>query len=111
MVALLPSEDLVCVAFFRASALTGGVKACTTLLYVCAAASRLLLLLLLLLIRRLQEAVREAEAEGEQLLGQLASGELSVEAFVERYTRAQAQYHQRDLKLQAAQQTLPSLSG
>jgi len=66
---------------------------------------------LLLLICRLQEAVREAEAEGEQLLGQLASGELSVEAFVERYTRAQAQYHQRDLKLQAAQQTLPSLSG
>lgn len=38
---------------------------------------------------------------------QLGSGEFGVEAFVERYTRAQASYHQRDLKLQAAQQTLP----
>ena len=56
--------------------------------------------------RRLQEAVREAEAEGEQVLQQLGAGELGVEAFVERYTKAQAKYHQRDLKLQAAQQTL-----
>lgn len=37
---------------------------------------------------------------------QLAAGELGLEAFVDRYTRAQAAYHQRDLKLQAAQQTL-----
>ncbi len=58
---------------------------------------------------RLQEATREAEEQGEQLLAQLGSGELGLEAFVERYTRAQATYHQRDLKLQAAQQTLPSL--
>jgi exonuclease VII small subunit len=41
---------------------------------------------------------------------QLASGELGVDAFVERYARAQATFHQRDLKLQAAQQTLPQLS-
>jgi exonuclease VII small subunit len=40
------------------------------------------------------------------MLQQLGAGELGVEAFVERYTKAQAKYHQRDLKLQAAQQTL-----
>jgi hypothetical protein len=55
---------------------------------------------------RLQDAVREAEGEGELVLQQLGAGELGVEAFVERYTKAQAKYHQRDLKLQAAQQTL-----
>ncbi|KAL4458438.1 hypothetical protein ABPG75_013303 [Micractinium tetrahymenae] len=61
------------------------------------------------LMRRLQEATREAEEQGEQLLAQLGAGEVGLEAFVERYTRAQATYHQRDLKLQAAQQTLPPL--
>ena len=59
---------------------------------------------------RLQEAVRAAEAEGEQLQQQLSAGELSLDAFVERYTRAQAACHQRDLRLQAAQQTLPPLA-
>lgn len=58
---------------------------------------------------RLQEATREAEEEGEQLLAALGGGELGLEAFVERYIKAQARYHQRDLKLQAAQQTLPAL--
>lgn len=59
---------------------------------------------------RLQEATREAEEQGEQLLAQLSARELGLEAFVERYMRAQATYHQRDLKLQAAQQTLPPLN-
>ena len=77
----------------------------------CAAAALLLLLPLLLLLCcccccRLQEAVRDAEGEGELVLQQLGAGELSLEAFVERYTKVQAKYHQRDLKLQAAQQTL-----
>lgn len=58
---------------------------------------------------RLQEAAREAEEEGERLLAQLGAGELGVEAFVGGYTKTQATYHQRDLKLQAAQQTLPGV--
>lgn len=58
---------------------------------------------------RLQEATREAEEQGERVLAQLGAGEVGLEAFVERYTRVQATYHQRDLKLQAAQQTLPPL--
>jgi ESCRT-I complex subunit VPS37 len=58
---------------------------------------------------RLQEGVKEAEEAGERLLQQLQAGELGVEAFMEQYIKAQAQYHRRDLKLQAAQQTLPQL--
>lgn len=58
------------------------------------------------LMRRLGEAAKAAEEEGEGLLQQLGAGEVGVEAFVERYTRVQATFHQRDLKLQAAQQTL-----
>lgn len=57
--------------------------------------------------RRLQEAAKQAEEEGERLLGQLSGGQLALEPFVEQYTRVQASFHQRDLKLQAAQQTLP----
>jgi exonuclease VII small subunit len=53
--------------------------------------------------------VKEAEEAGERLLQQLQAGELGVEAFMEQYIKAQAQYHRRDLKLQAAQQTLPQL--
>lgn len=62
------------------------------------------------LIRRLQDAAQEAAEEGERLQQQLAAGEISVEAFVERFVKAQATYHQRDLRLQAAQQTLPTLT-
>lgn len=52
-----------------------------------------------------------AEEEGERLVQQLGAGEVVVDVFVERYTKAQATYHQRDLKLQAGQQTLPQLGG
>ncbi|KAI7840271.1 hypothetical protein COHA_006053 [Chlorella ohadii] len=62
------------------------------------------------LVHRLQDAAQEAAEEGERLQQQLAAGEISVEAFVERFVKAQATYHQRDLRLQAAQQTLPTLT-
>lgn len=62
------------------------------------------------LAKRLADAARSAEEEGEMLAQQLAAKEVGVEAFVERYTRAQATFHQRDLRLQAAQQTIPSLA-
>ena len=61
--------------------------------------------------RRLHDATREAEEEGERLVAQLGAGELTVDEFVTRYTKAQATYHQREIKLQAAQQTLPTLGG
>ena len=58
------------------------------------------------LTARLGEAAAAAEEEAEGLLQAAQGGEVGAEAFVERYTKARALYHQRDLKLLAAQQQL-----
>lgn len=59
------------------------------------------------LMGRLAEAAAAADERSAMLASQLEAGELSVERFVEEYVRTRALYHQRDLKHQAASQTIP----
>lgn len=59
------------------------------------------------LIERLGAAAAAADEESALLAQQLEAGEIGLEAFAEQYVRARALFHQRDLKHQAAQATIP----
>lgn len=60
------------------------------------------------LIEALASQAAQTEAEADALQDAFKKGEVSSEAFVERYTQLRKVFHQRDLKCQAAGQTLVS---
>ena len=57
---------------------------------------------------RLKAAAEEAENEADELEKKYKNGELPVDRFVEEYTSAKVKYHSRDMKYQAALQTIPT---
>ena len=60
------------------------------------------------LIERLQAAAGAAEGDATALEQQFRAGKVPLEEFVERYTALKAVYHARDMKYQAALQTIPT---
>ena len=58
------------------------------------------------LIESLSKAAAKADEESDALYDRFSSGEVAVDGFVAQYVRARTLYHQRELKCQAAQQTL-----
>ena len=60
------------------------------------------------LIERLQVAAGDAKQEASVLEQRYKSGELPVERFVEEYGLTMEKFHSRDMKYQAALQTIPT---
>lgn len=58
------------------------------------------------LIQALSEKATEADDAAEQLFAKFMSKEVAVEAFLPSYISLKKQYHQRELKRQAAEQIL-----
>lgn len=58
------------------------------------------------LIESLSKAAAKADQDSDALYEKFASGECTVDAFVAQYVKGRKLYHQRELKCQAAQQTL-----
>jgi Modifier of rudimentary (Mod(r)) protein len=58
------------------------------------------------LLDSLGAKINEAEQASEELQDKFLRGEVPLDAFVEGYLRHRIQYHQRDLKRQAASQQL-----
>ena len=58
------------------------------------------------LIESLSKAAAKADQDSDALYEKFSAGECSVDAFVARYVKGRTLYHQRELKCQAAQQTL-----
>jgi hypothetical protein len=58
------------------------------------------------LIEALAQAASKADADSDQVYESFLKGDTSVEAFVSQYVQARRLYHQRELKRQAALQTL-----
>jgi len=59
------------------------------------------------LIQRLHEAACQAEKESMDLEKQLLAGEISAEAFVEKYSALRIKYNAREMKHKAALQSIP----
>ncbi|KDD73419.1 hypothetical protein H632_c2196p1, partial [Helicosporidium sp. ATCC 50920] len=59
------------------------------------------------LMERLRQAAGEADAASEDLVERCRGGELGVDEFVEGYLVERTLFHLRDLKHQAAVQTIP----
>ena len=57
---------------------------------------------------RLAAAAVAADEQSGMVTAKLEAGELGVEGWVERYVLARALFHRRDLKHQAALQTIPT---
>ncbi|CAK0784324.1 hypothetical protein CVIRNUC_007528 [Coccomyxa viridis] len=58
------------------------------------------------LIESLSKAAAKADEDSDALYDRFSSGGVAVDGFVAQYVRARTLYHQRELKCQAAQQTL-----
>jgi len=60
------------------------------------------------LIDRLRVAAEEADAAAASLEGDFKSGALPLDRFIEEYTALRIKYHSREMKYQAALQTIPN---
>lgn len=58
------------------------------------------------LIESLSKAAAQADQDSDALYEKFSSGECSLDAFLAQYVKGRTLYHQRELKCQAAQQTL-----
>ena len=58
------------------------------------------------LIQSLSRAAAKADEDSDALCEKFSAGECTVDSFVAQYVRGRTLYHQRELKCQAAQQTL-----
>ena len=58
------------------------------------------------LIESLSKAAAKADEDSDALYEKFSSGECTMDSFVAQYVRGRTLYHQRELKCQAAQQTL-----
>lgn len=58
------------------------------------------------LIESLSRAAAKADEDSDALSEKFFSGDCTMESFVAQYVKARTLYHQRELKCQAAQQTL-----
>ena len=60
------------------------------------------------LIDRLRVAAEEADTAAASLEAKFRSGAMSLDEFLEEYTALRTKYHSRDMKYQAALQTIPN---